>query len=106
VTILEGDSTTELKKILARLTEPAIFWLDAHASGGETATGVLETPIQSELRCILDHPVKAHVILIDDAREFGMGKDYPTIRRVRKLMASTYRGFEVKDDIIRITPWA
>ncbi len=103
VTILEGDSTKALPLILAKLSEPAIFWLDAHASGGETATGKLETPIESELSAILNHPVKTHVILIDDAREFGMGKDYPTLGRVKKMMAGTYRDYEVKDDIIRIT---
>jgi len=103
VTILEGDSTSALPPILAKLQMPAVFWLDAHASGGETARGAIETPIVSELTSILNHPIKTHVILIDDAREFGMGKHYPTLKRVQQMVAGTYKTFEVKDDIIRIT---
>ena len=102
-TILEGDSAGALPFILSKLKAPAVFWLDAHASGGETARGAIETPIESELAAILNHPIKTHVILIDDAREFGMGKDYPTLKRVQKQVAGTYQNFEVKDDIIRIT---
>ncbi|HZQ45574.1 MAG TPA: hypothetical protein VFC07_01065 [Verrucomicrobiae bacterium] len=103
VTIIEGDSAGALPLILAKLHTPAVFWLDAHASGDETARGAMETPIVSELSAILNHSVKSHVILIDDAREFGMGRHYPTLKRVQKMVAGTYKEFEVKDDIIRIT---
>ncbi len=98
-----GDSGEMLPKLLAKIKRPVVFWLDAHASGGETATGKIDTPIVEELAEILRHPIKNHVILIDDAREFGVGKHYPTTNRLKKMMAGTYPVFEVKDDIIRIT---
>ncbi len=103
VKILEGDSGKRLPEILKELAEPAAFWLDAHASGGETARGRIDTPIEKELKEVLNHPIKKHVILIDDAREFGMGKHYPTLKKVEKIVFPTYKHYEVRDDIIRIT---
>jgi hypothetical protein len=103
VFLFEGDSEKVLPQILNEINEPAVFWLDAHTSGGETARGRLDTPIEKELVDILNHPVKSHVILIDDAREFGIGKHYPMIKRLQKLTATMYKQFEVNNDIIRIT---
>jgi hypothetical protein len=103
VSLFEGDSEKVLPQILSEINEPAVFWLDAHTSGGETARGRRDTPIEKELVDILNHPVKSHVILIDDAREFGLSKHYPTVKQVQKMTASVYKHFEVKDDIIRIT---
>ncbi len=103
VTIHLGDSATVLPKLLETIDEPCLFWLDGHASGGETARGKELTPIIHELETILKHPVKNHAILIDDAREFGPGKGYPSLSKVRKLVSQTYPHFEVSRDIIRIT---
>lgn len=103
VFLFQGNSEKMLSHILSQINEPAIFWLDAHTSGGETARGNRDTPIEKELADILNHPMKSHVILIDDAREFGLSKHYPTIKKVQKLTATVYKHFEVKDDIIRIT---
>lgn len=107
ISIIQGDSTKQLPKILADITQPCLFWLDAHYcpnSGGTTAKGELETPIIQELHCILNHPVEGHVILIDDAREFLGQNDYPTIAQLQDLIVKRYPNwvFEVKDDIIRI----
>ena len=104
VKILEGDSAMKLTEVLRKLVQPAVLWLDAHASGGETARSKIDTPIERELSAILGHSIKTHVILIDDAREFGTGKHYPTLNKVEKMVLPTYKHFEVKDDIIRITP--
>lgn len=81
VRIYSGDSGRILSEILAGLHEPALFWLDAHYSGGLTARGEQDTPIREELRAILSHPVAGHVIAIDDASDFGTG-DYPTIKEI------------------------
>ncbi|MBN1830386.1 MAG: hypothetical protein JW884_14745 [Deltaproteobacteria bacterium] len=104
ITIVQGDSATSLPEILAGLREPCLFWLDGHYSGGVTAKGSSETPVREELRHILDHPVKNHVILIDDARCFTGEKEYPTIDEIREIIRSRRPSwtFDVKDDIIRI----
>ncbi len=99
-----GDSSQVLPKILSKIQEPCVFWLDGHASGGETARGTQLTPILNELDAILAHPIKTHAILIDDAREFGTGKGYPNLKQVQKKTEGTYSCFEVKEDIIRIYP--
>ena len=56
--------------------EPAVFWLDGHYSGEGTASGEKETPLALELTALAAHPVKDHIVLMDDARMLGMG-DYP-----------------------------
>jgi hypothetical protein len=105
VRVLEGDSGRLLPQLVEELREPALFWLDGHYSAGITARGDEDTPVRSELRAILDHPVDGHVILIDDARDF-QGGAYPTVDEIRKLANAHRAGYEleVRDDIIRLTP--
>lgn len=103
--ILEGDSSKILPQILSKINEPCLFWLDAHFSGGITTKGQKYTPIMSELTQILTHPIKNHVILIDDARLFGTKPDYPSISEIETIInAYPNLSFEVADDIIRICP--
>lgn len=106
VSILQGDSAKLLNEILDEVDRPALFWLDAHYSGGITAQGEEETPVLNELRTILEHPVAGHVLLIDDAREFGGSSSYPTIPEVRSLVNEKRPAlrFSVASDIIRIHP--
>ncbi len=106
VTLLHGDSGTVLPRVLADLREPAVFWLDAHWSAGDTARGAIDTPVEAEVRAILDHPVRSHVVLIDDARLFVGTDDYPTLDQVRSWVASRRPDLvcEVRDDVIRIHP--
>jgi hypothetical protein len=106
IEILLGDSEVILPRVLASLNEPALFWLDGHYSGGITSKGRLNTPIVHELQSVLSHPVAAHVILIDDAREFNGRGDYPTLEAVRALALShrPQSAVDVHDDVIRIHP--
>lgn len=101
---LQGDSGEVISRVLAELNEPALFWLDAHYSAGETARGSLDTPIVEEMRRILGHRVKDHVILIDDRREFNGTNDYPKLEDFREfiLKDGTYSCFSDRHDIIRI----
>src|SRR5258708_2430617 len=43
VSILQGDSTVVLPRVVAQLDEAALFWLDGHYSGGATARGAEDT---------------------------------------------------------------
>jgi hypothetical protein len=42
VKVLQGDSGTEIRSVLAELSQPALFWLDGHYSGGATGKANLE----------------------------------------------------------------
>ena len=105
VELLQGDSGEVLKNLVPQLSEPAIFWLDGHYSGFETAKGELLTPIESELDTILSSEL-AHIILIDDARLFIGQDDYPTIEQIKNSVSAKKKNitFNVEDDIIRIVP--
>ena len=107
VHLYNGDSATVLPQIVSALSGPALFWLDAHYSGGITARGAIDTPIVEELRCILGRDRHRHVVLIDDARCFDRGdKDYPSIDAVRALILELRPDYNVlvEDDIIRAFP--
>jgi hypothetical protein len=106
IELICGDSSVELGQIMRTLDQPALFWLDGHYSGGETAQGDKDTPIREELSRILDAPDRGHVIIIDDARCFGRDRDYPSIRELSDLVRSKRPDvdIEVQNDSIRITP--
>lgn len=102
ISVIHGDSAKVLERILVEVSEPCLFWLDAHYSGGETARGELETPIEKELELIFARRNPADIILIDDARLFT-GVTYPALESLEHRAASSHlRSFEVTDDIIRI----
>ncbi|MCP5150459.1 MAG: hypothetical protein H6983_17450 [Ectothiorhodospiraceae bacterium] len=104
VTPLQGDSGEVVDDILEALDEPALFWLDAHYSGRGTAHGSLSTPIEREIEAILRHRVAGHVILVDDAHDFGRLRDYPTLDALRERVLSirSDRVVTVDADIVRI----
>jgi hypothetical protein len=106
VKLIHGDSAKALRSILPLLSGPALFWLDGHWSGGVTAHGEKETPIAEELDQLLDATDLGHVILIDDARCFGVEKTYPTIDDLRRrcLVRRPSTTLSVDVDIIRIVP--
>jgi len=106
INLICGDSGAELPRIAQRLTGSALFWLDAHYSGGDTAQGAEGNPIMKEIACILTNS-GAHVILVDDMRLFGTDPTYPPpealIAKIRKI-AGQRTSIEIRDDILRVVP--
>ena len=109
---IHGDSTLVLPHLLNQLSDPAIFWLDAHYDGGDSGRGDMDTPICAELFTIFCNPrPRPNVILVDDARLFGTDPAYPTVDWIaaRVDLWATNAGWPpyevtVADDIIRIVP--
>ncbi len=106
VEVLQGDSAQVLPGVVGPLTQPALFWLDGHYMGPGSGDALDHTPISAEIEAVLRHPVRGHVVAIDDARLF-VGRDgYPTLdaleRSVKALRPDL--GWSVTDDIIRIEP--
>ncbi len=106
VELVQGDSGIELKKLVKKIDEPALFWLDGHYSAGVTAKGEKDTPIYEELTHIFDAENKEHVIIIDDARCFGSDPAYPSIDEISDFIKSKRPdvSITIEDDSIRITP--
>jgi hypothetical protein len=105
VRIFCGDSRVVMPEILALLTGPALFWLDAGYYGW---VGIRsknnEQRLSAELEMILSHPYP-HIILLDDARGLTGSDGIPSVEDVKNYVESTFpqRSVEVKHDIMRIT---
>ena len=108
IRILQGDSGALLPEVLAEIRRPVVFWLDAHETGGEdTARGDKASPIMEEMDAIFAHPIRDHVILIDDVPDFSGERDgIPVLDVFRDYVLRQRPGwtFEVTDSIIRIHP--
>ena len=106
--ILEGYSQKKIPEILAKLTRPALFWLDAGYYGWAGLQGDKQR-LTVELDSILQHTVhqpttKNHIILMDDARGLSGENGAPTVDQVKQHIESTFPGrkVSVKHDIMRI----
>jgi hypothetical protein len=104
ITVWQGDSTEVLSQILSSLARPAMFWLDGHYSGGDTALGERVTPIEAEVRAIAAHHLfPFHLVLVDDARLFDGSDGYPALDEFRALtMSLGYAPLTVENDIIML----
>jgi len=107
-----GDSKTELSKLLERLENPSIFWLDAHWCGGSTYGDNDECPLIEEIE-ILNRSKFENFIFIDDARLFtspptGSHKveQWPDITAVINALQSgkTHRYVVIVEDVIIAVP--
>ena len=106
VELIQGDSGEELASLVTSLKGPALFWLDGHYSGGDTARGEEDTPIYKELGHILGCGETGHVIIIDDAHLFGVDPSYPTMEELEEFVISKNGGVEIyqRDNMIRVVP--
>jgi len=102
--ILEGDSQKKIPEILAMLKTPALFWLDAGYYGWAGLQGDKQR-LTVELDSILQHKIKDHIILMDDARGLSGQNGAPTVNQVKQHIESAFpgRSVTVKHDIMRIT---
>ncbi|HUT42226.1 MAG TPA: hypothetical protein VM011_12915 [Gammaproteobacteria bacterium] len=105
IKVIENDSAVALKSIVPELEQPALFWLDGHYSGGNTGKGEKDTPIMDELESIYQSALD-HVVLIDDARLFGIDKDYPSMEQLEEFIRKRRPNaiITMKNDCIRIAP--
>lgn len=107
-----GDSREILPRIVKDLGEKkAVYWLDGHWSGSETAGEHDECPLLDELTCLSARP--DDIILIDDARLFLCApppphdpSQWPTVVEIvdalQKLPKTPF--VQIVDDVIFIVP--
>ncbi len=112
ITFLLGDSRDHIRDLSNTITEPAIFWLDAHWCGEHTFGSSDECPVMDELQALIRSAVP-HFILIDDARLFlappprpHQADHWPDIARICEVLtqpsANCY--VAVQDDVIIAVP--
>lgn len=119
----QGESADVLARILPGMTQPVLFWLDAHYSEANTACGRENTPIVAELEAIRAAGIRDALILIDDLRCFQPERadtrpslrGYPTVDHIRERVRriDPQAGFTVLGDLaiaaigsVRIAPSA
>lgn len=105
VEIIIGDSAVELKRVVAEVQAPCLFWLDGHYSAGMTGRGSKDCPIYEELTAIAEEIRYPFSILIDDARCFGADPAYPTLDALEATIKAQFpeHRFNVWNDVIHIT---
>ncbi len=109
-----GDSRAVLPQLLREIhAQKALYWLDGHWSGGETAGQSDECPLLDELACLSERA--EDIILIDDARLFLCAPplphdaaQWPTLPDIiDALPAAMHKPFvQIIDDVIFIVPRA
>ena len=95
VTVIEGDSATEIIDVVCNLRQPALFWLDGHTDN--------YTPILAELAAINFSPLP-HVIMIDDWRMFGTCPAWPSKEKVVVFATTGERRAHDIDDVLIAEP--
>jgi len=72
VNLICGSSEIELPKILDKINEPFILWLDAHWSGGNYIGEIMDVYLPKELNSIQQYSNKFYdsVIMIDDMNHY------------------------------------
>jgi hypothetical protein len=103
IRIFCGDSRVVMPEVLALLTGPALFWLDAGYYGW-VGIRANEQRLSAELEMILSHP-HPHIILLDDARGLTGRDGIPSVDDVKNYVETKFpeRSVEVIYDIMRIT---
>lgn len=96
VTLHCGDSAIILGDVIKDVNEKITFWLDGHVfPNQEIILGVKACPLIEELALIAKHPIKEHVIMIDDMTSLPIGGIYKTTTFSRK---------DVEDAVLAINP--
>ncbi len=96
VTILQGDSALILGDAIKDVNEKITFWLDGHIfPEQEFILNVKACPLIEELGLIAKHPIKNHVIMIDDMTSLPVGGVYKT---------TTFSRYDVEQAVLRINP--
>lgn len=92
-----GDSAEVLRELVVEIEEPALFFLDAHYSGGGTARGEIDTPVLEELRIIASRKQDEDIVIVDDRRLFKGEAfhtedyaDYPTEEQLLEIVCTEF----------------
>ena len=93
--VLHGSSELMIPQVLATLTRPALFWLDAGycAWNGNFADS---SRLLTELAAILSHHLRAHIVLVDDVAVFSGIDGTPDVAELTRHILTRFPGRTVK----------
>ena len=96
VHLLNGNSGDLISRVLSKISDSVLFWLDAHDG--------LQSPVMKELQVIFSFCYDDHLILIDDMRNFDHRSGYPNIKSIEDFVKGKWPccRIEICDDIMRI----
>jgi hypothetical protein len=111
LTLHLGDTREILPGLIGALDAPALLWLDAHWSGGETSGADDECPLLDELE-IADQSSTELAVLVDDARYFLAAPpaphrlgDWPDLAEVVDVLSKNRERYVcVTEDVIVAVP--
>ncbi len=103
-----GDSPDIIPQILKMVNDPAVFWLDGHASGPLPGGKYGGCPLIQELMAIKNHFINTHTIFIDDVRLFGSAEwSFVTKQQVLDILFDINHGYiveyldgEIENDVL------
>ena len=102
VHLYQGNSEDILPSITSKITENAVFFLDAHHSGGVTTKGNDNTPIVKEIKEIFKRERVGDIVIVDDADSFT-GKDgYPTAKEMQILAEANGFAMEIECNMMKL----
>lgn len=105
VFLILWDSSIELWKLINKINNQSLFFLDWHFSWWDTGKWVKECPLNEELDQFIKNKNKInnHIIMIDDIRLCWTDKDYPSIDELKqklKLINNDYKIMIKNDQMI------
>jgi len=96
IEFLLGDSGRLLAELAPRFTEPCMFWLDAHAGGGNFGNEDI-CPLMEEIEAI-NRSAPEHFILVDDSRAFVAPAPPPFVAEVWPSIDRVVMALKAKHD--------
>lgn len=101
VRLHHGDSVACLPQVVASLDTPAVFWLDSHWCGEDTAAIGTQCPVLKEID-IINASAIDHFVIIDDCRLFSAPppkphrlEDWPTVEAIFHQLQKGGRRYEI-----------
>lgn len=106
-----GHSKDKLGEMIENLSEPAVFFLDAHPSGpdsfgdGEKAGNIYgqDSVLTAELNIIANHHIKNHVVIVDDQHSHESGEKVQQKYKDILLLANPSYSFRFEKKVGHLT---
>jgi len=100
IKFLLGDSVHHLKHITPQVKDGAVFFIDAHQSGGDTGNNGKNVPLMEELKVILSTELGPSLFIFDDLRFFVHHKqhawDWTDVSEIGIIKTFLVRGYHVE----------